>query len=180
MKKSEVEHIVRAAAKICDDNEFIIIGSQSLHGKYPNLADTILMSQEVDIIAKNRTANTEFLNVIGVDSPFHEEHGYYADPVDFNTAVLPKKWKNRLVNLKIESDVGGAKVYCIEPHDLVIAKLAANREKDRIFIRALLNKKLIEPDLIASRISETNVTKEQKAVMTSLFNQLINQVEQFK
>lgn len=76
MKKSHLEHVLRAAGQICDDNEFIIIGSQSLHGKYPDLADEILVSQEVDIIAKNKAGNTEFLNVIGVDSPFHVEFGY--------------------------------------------------------------------------------------------------------
>lgn len=31
MKKSQLEHILRAARKICEDDEFIIIGSQSLH-----------------------------------------------------------------------------------------------------------------------------------------------------
>lgn len=55
MKKSEVEHILRAASTICDDHEFIIIGSQSLHGRYSDVADSILMSYEVDLFAKNNT-----------------------------------------------------------------------------------------------------------------------------
>ncbi|TDK61211.1 hypothetical protein [Sapientia aquatica] len=74
MKKSELEHIVRAASQICEDKEFIIIGSQSLHGKFPDVADTILMSQGVDIIAKNKPDRTERLNSIGVDSRFHETY----------------------------------------------------------------------------------------------------------
>ena len=180
MKKSEIEHIVRAATRICVDNEFIIIGSQSLHGKYPDLPDSILMSQELDIIAKNKVENTEFLNVIGIDSPFHEENGYYADPVNFDTATLPKRWKNRLVNLKIDTDVAGAKVYCLEPHDLVVAKLVANREKDRILIRSLLDKKLISGRIVEQRIQETDVDKEKKSAMASLFVQLVNQTFQCK
>jgi hypothetical protein len=102
MKISQVEHVVRAASEICNDREFFIIGSQSLRGKYPDVADQILVSQEVDIFAKNKSADSEFLNVIGVDSIFHETHGYYADPVEENTAVLPKDWKNRVSHLKME------------------------------------------------------------------------------
>lgn len=177
MKKSEVEHILRAATRICQDNEFIIIGSQSLHGKYPNLADEILMSQEVDIIAKNRVNNTDFLNVIGIDSPFHVQFGYYADPVELSTATLPKKWKNRLVNLKIESDANGAKAYCLEPHDLVVAKLAAGREKDLIFIGSLIDRGLVNKETIAQRIEETTVPQERKERMTNLFLRLVKASE---
>lgn len=177
MKKLEVEHILRAASRICDDKEFIIIGSQSLHGKYPDLADTILMSQEVDIISKNNSKNTDFLNAIGIDSPFHVQFGYYADPVDFSTAILPNHWKNRLVNFKIESDTNGAKAYCLEPHDLVVAKLAASRDKDRIFISALIERKLVDHEIVLLRIAETTVTNEQKAQMSNLFLSLIFKVK---
>lgn len=90
MKISQVEHVVRAVSEICGDDEFFIIGSQSLHGKYPDVADQILASQEIDIFAKNQRDRTDFLNVIGVDSIFHETHGYYADLVDESTAVLPR------------------------------------------------------------------------------------------
>jgi hypothetical protein len=172
MKRSQLEHILRAARKICDDDEFIIIGSQSLHGKYPDMADEILMSQEVDIIAKNNEKNTEWLNVIGVDSPFHETFGYYADPVDLETAILPKNWRNRLVHLKIEGDTEGAKAYCLEPHDLAIAKLAAGRDKDIVFIRALLARKLLDVALIKRRIEETALAAARKTGMQQLFDRL--------
>ena len=168
--------MLRAAAAICEDNEFIIIGSQSLHGKYPDLADDILMSQEVDIIAKNKSTRTEFLNVIGIDSPFHIEFGYYADPVAVSTAILPKKWKNRLVHLKLERDDAGIKAYCIEPHDLVVAKLAAGRDKDHIFIRALLERALLDPDTVGARIAETTVSARQKQQMAALFARLVANV----
>jgi hypothetical protein len=176
MKKTEVEHVIRAASKICDDDEFIIIGSQSLHGKYPDLADEILMSQEVDIISKNNSKNTDFLNTIGIDSPFHVQFGYYADPVEYSTATLPKNWKNRLVNLKTETDTNGAKAYCLEPHDLVVAKLAAGREKDLIFIRALIIRNILVHDTVLRRISETRIPEEEKTQMTNIFLRLNREV----
>lgn len=159
---------MRAASRICDDKEFVIIGSQSLHGKYPDLADDMMMSFEVDLIAKNRPGNTDFLNTIGLDSQFHEEFGYYADPVDEKTAVLPRKWKERLVHLKLDAADVDLKAYCLEPHDLVVAKLAAGRDKDKVFIRELLRHDLVKLDVIRQRLEQTPVAQAQRADMLSL------------
>ena len=82
MKKQHVHHVLRAAGDITGEKQFIIIGSQALHGKYPDAVDAIVRSFEVDLIAAKNADRTELLNVIGQDSPFHETHGYYADPVD--------------------------------------------------------------------------------------------------
>src|SRR5579863_4630579 len=99
MKKQQVDHVLRAAGRITGEKQFIIIGSQSLHGKYPDIADEILSSFEVDLIASKNADRAEWLNAIGVDSPFHESFGYYADPVAVETAILPKGWKGRVVTL---------------------------------------------------------------------------------
>lgn len=173
MKKRHVEKVVLYARGLCQDNEFYIIGSQSLHGKYPDLADEILMSHEVDIIAKNKTQNTENLNVIGVDSEFHVQNGYYADPVEISTAVLPRSWKNRLVHLKLEDTSSPVRAYCLEPHDLTVAKLAAAREKDHIFIKALLERNLLNAEKVRKLIDETPVSINMKQKMLNAFNRLI-------
>jgi hypothetical protein len=64
MKKQQVDHVLRAAGEITGEKQFIIIGSQSLHGKYPDVPDEILLSAEVDLIAKNNLEKTESLNFI--------------------------------------------------------------------------------------------------------------------
>src|SRR5215469_15640393 len=142
MKKQQVDHVLRAAGRITGDKQFIIIGSQSLHGKYPDLPDEILRSAEVDLIAGKQATRTEWLNVIGYLSPFHETFGYYADPVDAGTATLPKGWKGRLVTLP-PGDTEGVTGLCLEPHDLAIAKYAAFREKDLVFTRELARRRVI-------------------------------------
>src|SRR5689334_24069104 len=86
MKKQQVDHILRAAGRITGEKRFVIIGSQSLHGKYPDMADEIVMSAEVDLIAMKNPRLTDLLNEIAVDSLFHQNYGYYADPVDATTA----------------------------------------------------------------------------------------------
>src|SRR5882757_5060242 len=156
MKKREVDHVLRAAGRITGEKQFVIIGSQSLHGKYPDLPDAIILSAEVDLIASRRPEQTELLNEIGVASPFHQEFGYYADPVDATTATLPRGWKNRLVNLP-PGDTDGVKGLCLEPHDLAIAKYAASREKDLIFTRELAQRGLLSKDRLFSLLDQTPV-----------------------
>lgn len=159
MKKQQVDHVLRAAGRITGERQFIIVGSQSLHGKYPDVADQILTSFEVDLIASERVERTEWLNVIGVDSQFHETYGYYADAVDVGTATLPKGWKGRLVRLP-PGDTNGVRGLCLDPHDLAIAKYAAFREKDLVFTRELARRGLISKEQLMTLLAQTNLTDE--------------------
>jgi hypothetical protein len=159
MKKQQVDHVLRAAGQISGEKQFIIIGSQSLHGKYPDLADDIVLSAEVDLIAKRDTSRTEWLNVIGQDSKFHDEFGYYADPVDETTATFPKGWKGRLVNLPA-GDTDGVVGLCLDPHDLAIAKYVARREKDSIFTRELAARAIVSKDRLLALLDQTPVSEE--------------------
>jgi hypothetical protein len=159
MKKRQVDHVLRAAGGITGEKQFIIIGSQSLHGKHPDVADDILRSFEVDIIAKRDPSRSEWLNVIGQDSHFHEQFGYYADPVDERSAVLPKGWKSRLVNLP-EGETDGVRGLCLDPHDLAIAKYVAARDKDLIFTRELATRGLVAHDRLKNLLEETPVSRE--------------------
>jgi Nucleotidyltransferase of unknown function (DUF6036) len=159
MKKQQVDHVLRAAGRITGEKQFIIIGSQALHGRHPDLADQILTSFEVDLVASRNVSRTEWLNVIGVDSPFHETYGYYADPVDSGTATLPKGWKGRLVTLP-PGDTGGVRGLCLEPHDLAIAKYAASREKDVVFTRELARRGITSKQRLLELLEQTAMSGE--------------------
>lgn len=117
------------------------------------------MSAEVDLIAMKNPQLTDLLNEIGVDSLFHQNHGYYADPVDLATAILPKGWKGRLVNLP-QGDTAGVRGLCLEPHDLAIAKYAARRDKDVIFTRELARRGLVSRDRLLTLLDQTAVTAD--------------------
>ncbi len=164
MNKQQLDHILRAAGRITGEKRFVIIGSQSLHGKFPNLADDIVRSVEVDIIATKATDRTEWLNAIGVDSSFHETFGYYADPVDEATATLPKGWKGRLVNLP-PGDTEGVQGLCLDPHDLAIAKYAARREKDLAFTRELAKRGIVAREKLLELLDQTHVPHDVRTRM---------------
>lgn len=161
MKKRQVDRVLRAAGRISGERQFIIIGSQSLHGKYPDLPDSIVLSMEVDLIAKNERDRTEWLTAIGVDSPFHEEFGYYADPVDEKTAILPKGWKGRLVNL-VPGDTDGVSGLCLDPHDLAISKYVARREKDVAFNRELARLGVVDRERLIGLLALTPLSEDRK------------------
>lgn len=161
MKKQQVDHVLRAAGRITGEKQFIIIGSQSLHGKYPDLPDDIVLSAEVDLIATRRADRTEWLNAIGVYSPFHESFGYYADPVDEATAILPRGWKARLVNLP-PGDTEGVLGLCLDPHDLAIAKYVARREKDVAFTRELARRGLVSAEKLLALLEKVTLDEETR------------------
>lgn len=143
MKKSELEHVIRAAKEITGETEFVVIGSQALHGAFPNLVDKLITSHECDLYIPNAPKKTELLNSIGMLTPFAQSYGYYADPVDADTAKLPKSWSRRRIAISTRN-TNGATYYCPSPEDLVFSKLAAGREKDFRFVQALLTRKLIK------------------------------------
>jgi hypothetical protein len=159
MKKQQVDHVLRAAGRMTGEKQFIIVGSQSLHGKHPDLPDDIVLSAEVSLIPKGDVSRTEWLNAIGQDSKFHEEFGYYADPVDESTAILPKGWRSRLVNLPA-GDTEGVAGLCLDPHDLAIAKYGARREKDALFTCELARQGIVANDRLLALLDQTPVSEE--------------------
>lgn len=161
MKKQHLDHVLRAAGRITGEKQFIIIGSQSLHGRYPDLPDDIVRSAEVDLVASKIRSRTEWLNIIGVASPFHETFGYYANPVDETTATLPKGWKGRLVNLP-PGDTEGVRGLCLDPHDLAIAKYVARRDKDIVFNRELARRGIVTRDRLLELLKRTAISADMR------------------
>jgi hypothetical protein len=83
---------------------------------------------------------------------FHATFGYYADGVDFRTAIAPAGWEERLVVFQTPGSEEGRGL-CLEPHDLAASKLAAGREKDLEFVGALLDAGLIGLEVLAERVA---------------------------
>ncbi len=120
-------------------------------------------SLEVDIlpIAEDEKATSELADriegVAGEWSPFEELHGYSIDGVSLVTAALPEGWRERLIKVENDNTTGPGgdpqfTGWCLEPHDLCVAKLVALREKDSRFVSALLDAGLVEAVVIAQRL----------------------------
>ena len=49
MTRAALEHILRAAAAIANEREFIVIGSQAVLGQFPEAPQALLVSIEADV-----------------------------------------------------------------------------------------------------------------------------------
>lgn len=54
MTREQLEHIVRAAAYIVDDDELIVVGSQAVLGEFPHAPPALVSSNEADVYPKNK------------------------------------------------------------------------------------------------------------------------------
>jgi hypothetical protein len=144
----------------------VVVGSQSILGSFTedDLPPEATMSVEIDILPlvddDNETTRLADLieGVAGEWSPFEEQHGFSIDGVDWDTAVLPDGWRDRLVKVQNANTAApsGAPQYigwCLNKEDLCVAKLCAFREKDQNFVAALLDAGLVDADVIARRLS---------------------------
>ena len=152
VKRSQIEHIIRSATNIGDVHEIIIIGSQSILGKFPNPPQPLDQSMEVDIIVPGHPHISEIIDgAIGEGSPFHKHFGYHAHGVDESTAILPRGWQERLI--KIQNENTDLRIgWCLDPTDLACAKLIAHREKDLAFVRAMIEKGFCDINEIIERL----------------------------
>jgi len=90
MKRSELEHLIRAAGRIAGGREIVVIGSQAVLGQFPDAPVALLASMEADLYPRNDPGLADEVDgAIGEGSRFHEQYGYYAQGVGPDTATLP-------------------------------------------------------------------------------------------
>lgn len=167
MTRQQLEHLIRAAAVIADDDELIVIGSQSILGQYPNAPSSLLVSVEADMYPKNHPERADLIDgTIGELSPFHDTYGYYAQGVGPTTAVLPQGWEERLVPVRNEN-TRWATGLCLELHDLLIAKHVAGRDKDLRFIRDAVAQGWVKRELLEGRLSTMAIEDSIRDLITA-------------
>jgi hypothetical protein len=165
MKRSELEHLIRAAGSIANDPEIVVIGSQSILGQFPNAPPSLLVSAEADVFPMNHPELSDLIDgSIGEGSPFHELYGYYAQGVDERTATLPHGWRKRLVKISNPNTLGITGL-CLEVHDLALSKYVAGREKDREFTRELVKHAMVQRETLTARERETDLSVELRKVV---------------
>lgn len=167
MKRPDLEHIIRAAADIADDDDLVVIGSQAILGQFPEAPAELLESTEADLYPRKHPERADLIDgSIGEGSPFHETFGYYAQGVSPGTAVLPKGWEARLVPVRNEN-TRGATGWCLEIHDLLLSKAAAGRERDIEFLRIAARKGIAAEDTLLKRTESLDAPAETKELVAA-------------
>ena len=154
MNRAELEHVIRAAAVVADDEEIVVIGSQAVLGQFPDAPESLLASREADVYPRNHPARSEDVDgSLGDGSYFDSTYGYYAHGVGPETATLPAGWEERLVAVR-NANTGGATGWCLEIHDLLLSKCVAGRERDWEFVEDALRHGLAEPEEMRRRLRD--------------------------
>lgn len=164
MRRDEMEHLIRAAGTILKEDRIIVVGSQAILGKFADgLPADVTVSQELDLLPFDDPSERKadlISGTLGEGSPFHDTFNVYADGVSRSTSRLPRGWEGRLIPV-LTAEMRGVTAYCLEPHDLLIAKYLANREKDRRFCRAIVQAGLVQRQTLERRLAETECTPEE-------------------
>lgn len=182
MRRDQLEHAIRAACQIIDQDEVIVVGSQAILGSFDedDLPEAATMSLEIDVlpVAADNDETSRLADVIegvaGEFSPFEELHGFSIDGVDLTTSILPAGWRERLVRVQNPNTAAPGTNHeftgwCLDKEDLCVAKLCANREKDRNFVAALLDAGLVDADVIADRIPTVEPERPDQAAHALLW-----------
>lgn len=165
MTRSELEHLIRAAGRIAEDRQIVVLGSQAILGQFPEAPAALLFSMEADVYPRNRPERADLIDgAIGEGSSFHEEFGYYAQGVGARTATLPRGWQERLIAIS-NANTGGVEGLCLEVHDLAISKYVAGRAKDLDFTATLARHRLVRKETLLERARQTKLAPQLRKLV---------------
>jgi hypothetical protein len=165
VRRSELDHLLRAAGALTGLKEFWVIGSQAVLASYDvsQLPIAASRSIEADLAAPDDVDGAvadQLDGLLGEGSLFHETHGIYADGVELKVARLPLDWTKRVLRYT-NDNTGGVTGLCLELHDLCASKLLANRQKDLEFTSALLDGSLVDSRILSARIADTDASRDE-------------------
>lgn len=165
VRRDEFRDALRRAAEITGDRDLVVIGSQSIHAAF---GPTILpgpatVSGEVDILAPDDVDGDKAWLLAGRGGGWGDRAEI--DGVDISTATLPEGWTDRLICFPLNDQSDAVIGWCLDPHDLVVSKAIAARDKDYKFIEALVTAGLIDPAVALQRMSSIDSGCRQPSVV---------------
>jgi len=153
MTRAQLEHIVRAAGAITDEQTILVLGSQAILGSFPTPPEPLAFSREADVCPMTAPEKADLISgAIGEISQFDSTFGYYAHGLPPGACPLPSGWDKRLVKFQNEN-TRGVTALCLHPLDLACSKLVAGRQKDIEFVGSMLAHRLIERPALESQIA---------------------------
>lgn len=154
----------------------MIIGSQAIHGEVANPPAELLESMEVDMYPlANPDRADDVDGALGDGSSFEYTNGYFAHGVGPTTAKAPAGWMERLVRVDVEPVVPGQNpvAYCMERHDMVLAKLVRGEERDVEYAKVAVRAGLVDSSVLQSRIHDLPVDAKVRRSVESIVLALV-------
>lgn len=167
MNRKQLEHVLRAAGAITNENEILVLGSQAILGSLENPPPETLRSIEADLCPLNTPEKADLISgSIGEITYFHDTFGYYAHGLHSEACALPEGWRQRLHPYRNEN-TGGVTGLCLDLYDLVCAKLVAGREKDLEFATALVKSRQLVLEDVRERAADLPASEQRDRVLAA-------------
>jgi hypothetical protein len=160
--RHQLQHLLLEIHRRFGLREVFIIGSAAILAVLPNPPiGELTATRDADVVPpqdEERLAD-QISFVIGEASDFDAEYGYYAQGVTSRTPTYaPRDWKSRAIPLTVGEMTGR----CMEPHDLVLSKLGAAREKDLPFARSVAQLDLVRREPLIERLELIECSDEDR------------------
>jgi len=167
VNREHLAHLLRAVGTATGEDDILVIGSQAILGSYDAdaLPAVTVVSIEADlgVLDDDGDRVSDLIDgVVGELSPFNLMYGYYGQGISVTTAVLPDGWRERLVLFENDA-TRPARGWCLEAHDLVIAKLVRGDPKDYEFADALVRVDIVGSAVLVDRLATIDVTAAVRA-----------------
>ena len=167
MKRDQLAHLLRATANATGKTDILVIGSQAILGSLDEaeLPPEATMSMEADLgflDDPREELSDQIDGALGEMSLFYDTFGYYGQGISVTTAVLPEGWRERLVLFETAA-TQPARGWCLEPHDLIIAKLVRGDPKDYDFADALVRVDAVRQPVLSDRLALTDLSDALRA-----------------
>lgn len=160
MTLAALQHLLRAAQALAEDRRLIVLGSASLLASDPRLGDPdapLAATYDADLLPEpfDEITATMLDEALGESRAYFERHGYHADILRESVSdTLPLGWRERLI------PVPETAALALDPHDLAAVKLLVGRPKDLELLRRLRDRGLLEPAIVAERVSQLLIPVE--------------------
>ena len=158
MRLLALKRVARLALALTGSERIIVLGSSSLLATFGELGEAgqiLSASYDADLLLEPDDEDLAkiLFEALGAERAFDKRFGYHVDIL--RAAIkdsLPPGWDTRLVPL---ADCPG--VFCLEPHDLAVAKLHASRPKDLGVLAALLATGRLSAATVRERLDKTRM-----------------------
>ena len=160
MNRNDIDRLLVEAMRVTNHRDYVIIGSLSILGIVAQPPELMTQSIDVDLYPKDDPGRaSEIADTLGQGSEFEETFKYYADAVSPMLPTLPDGWNERLIKVDFDS---GVVAWFLDPNDAAISKYARSESRDREWIRAGLQAKILSLPIIEYRLRETVMETDER------------------
>lgn len=152
MRRETLIAALEELGALTGESAFIVLGSQSVHAFTDDPPVLTITSDDADIALLDRDFDERQCKVIAValgeESEWSARVGAFVEPLSLSLPTLPPGWEERARALEGTT----VQAFCVDPHDLAVAKLVAARLKDGEFIEVCVGRGLMNPSTIREHI----------------------------